>query len=55
MNSKNLEAFDGATETRPRDDAALDHLTLAARTFEQGVSISRGVQIPSSRLAVIIP
>jgi hypothetical protein len=50
MNLKKLEAFDGLTETRPLDGAALDHLTVAALTLEQGVEHVRqclGVVVPS--------
>jgi hypothetical protein len=50
MNLKKLEAFDGVTETRSQDGAALDHLTVAALTLEQGVEHVRrclGVVVPS--------
>jgi len=50
MNLKKLEALDGVTETRSLDSAALDHLTVAALTLEQGVEHVRrclGVVVPS--------
>jgi hypothetical protein len=50
MNLKKLEVSDGITETRPLGGAALDHLTIAALTLEQGVDHVRrylGIVVPS--------
>src|ERR1700710_1969778 len=50
MTPKNLEALDAATESRPRQGASLDHLTVVALTLEQGVEHIRrclGVVVPS--------
>lgn len=49
MNLNDLQAFDDAKESRPAPGAALDHLTVAALTLEQGVEHVRrclGVVVP---------